>query len=94
MITARNELRSAEGSVFGAVSLFLFVYEISLEPPNGFAPDSHGRRVWSPRSDEFDGQGQRSRSPGSTTAFSAPSAACMRFMFAKTSFASSLFFSH
>jgi len=26
---------------------FLFVYEISLEPLNGFAPNSHGRRVLS-----------------------------------------------
>jgi len=25
----------------------LFVYEISREPLNGFAPNSHGRRVWS-----------------------------------------------
>ena len=37
------------------------------------------------RSDEFEGQGQRSRSPGTKTAFSAISAACMRFMFGKTS---------
>ena len=56
---------TAEGSVFGAVSLwvFWFVYEISLEPLNGFAPDSHRRRL-GPRADEFEGQGQRSRSPG------------------------------
>jgi len=34
--------------VFGAVcDFFLFVYEISLEPLNGFAPDSHGRGAWS-----------------------------------------------
>ena len=26
---------------------FLFVYEISWEPLNGFAPNSHGRHVWS-----------------------------------------------
>jgi len=39
---------TAEGSVFGAVSLrFLFVYEISRELLNGFAPNSHGRHVWS-----------------------------------------------
>jgi len=25
----------------------LFVYEISREPLNRFAPNSHGRRVWS-----------------------------------------------
>ena len=35
---------TAEGSVFGAVSL---CNEISPEPLNGFAPNSHGRRVWS-----------------------------------------------
>ena len=26
---------------------FLFVYEISREPLNGFVLNSHGRRVWS-----------------------------------------------
>ena len=30
-----------------AEHLFLFVYEISLEPLNGFAPNSHKRCVWS-----------------------------------------------
>ena len=25
---------------------FLYVYELCQEPPNGFAPNSHGRRVW------------------------------------------------
>ena len=28
-------------------SVFLFVYEISREPLNGFAPNSQERRVWS-----------------------------------------------
>jgi len=38
--------QTVEGSVFGAVSLcFLFVYEIFPELLNGFAPNSHGRRV-------------------------------------------------
>ena len=27
--------------------VFLYVYEISREPLNGFRPNSHGRRVWS-----------------------------------------------
>jgi len=27
-------------------SVFLFVYEIYREPLNGFAPNSHGIRVW------------------------------------------------
>jgi len=39
------------------------------EPLNGFAPNSHGRRAWSARSDEFEGQDQSSRSPGTKTAF-------------------------
>ena len=32
---------------FGTVCDFLFVYEISREQLNGFAPNSHERRVWS-----------------------------------------------
>jgi len=39
----------------------LFVYEISQEPLNRFAPNSLGRRVFFPRSDEFVGQGQISK---------------------------------
>jgi len=47
---------TAKGSVLGAVSLvFLFLYETSREPLNGFAPYSHGRRLV-PCSDEFEGQ--------------------------------------
>jgi len=30
-----------------SVCVFCFVYEIPREPLNGFAPNSHGRRVWS-----------------------------------------------
>jgi len=30
-----------------SVCSFLFVYEICREPLNGFAQNSHGRRVWS-----------------------------------------------
>ena len=62
------------------------MYEISREPLNVFAPNSH----LVPRSYEFEDQGQRSRPPGTKTAFSALSAACVRFMFGKTSLASSL----
>jgi len=65
---------TAEGSVFGAASLVFFVYEISREPLNEFAPNSHGRRARKtclvPRSDEF--EGQRSRSPGTKAAFFGP----------------------
>jgi len=43
-IKARSEVRKV---LFLALSVtFLFVYEISREPPNGFAPNSQGRRVW------------------------------------------------
>jgi len=45
VITARSELRKV---LFLALSVtFLFVYEISPEPLNRFAPNSHGRHVWS-----------------------------------------------
>ena len=44
VITARSELRKV---LFLALSVTLFVYEISREPLNGFAPNSQGIRVWS-----------------------------------------------
>jgi len=37
-----------------------FVYEISREPLNGFAPNSH-EDVFGPSLDEFEGQAQRSK---------------------------------
>jgi len=76
---------TAQGSVFGAVSLwFLSVYEISPKPLNGFAPNSRGRRVWSLR------RVWRSRSPGTKKLhFSAILAVCVQFMLGKTSVASS-----
>ena len=65
----------------------LFVYEISREPLDGFAPNSHGRRVWSLARESLKvkvkGQGHQ----GQKTAFSALSAACVRFVFGKTSLA-------
>jgi len=43
--TARSEVCKV---LFLALSVtFLFVYEISSEPVNGFAPNSPGRRAWS-----------------------------------------------
>jgi len=56
--TGRVVTLTVEGSVSGAISLWFFVYEISREPLNGFAPNSHGRSVV-PRSDEFEGQGHQ-----------------------------------
>jgi len=67
---------------------FLFVYEISREPLNGFAPNSHGRRVWSLARRSLkvkvkvvyqDHQGQKRHAV----------CACVRFVFGKTSLASS-----
>ena len=86
IVTARSELRKV---VFGAVSLlFLFVYEISRESLNGFAPNSHGRRAWSlarmSLKAKVKGQGHQGQK-----AFLALSGACVRFMFGKTSLASS-----
>jgi len=45
-ITARSELRKVL-FLAPSVCVFLFVYEMSQEPLNGFAPNSQGRRVWS-----------------------------------------------
>jgi len=40
-----NELRKV--LLLALSATFLFVYEISPEPLNGFAPNSQARRVWS-----------------------------------------------
>ena len=64
---------------------FLLVYEMSLEPLSGFAPNSHGRRVWcldrTSLNVKVKGQGHQ----GQKRHFSALSAACVRFMFGKIS---------
>jgi len=64
-----------------------FVYEISPEPLNGFAPNSHGRRVWSlarmSLKVKVKGQGHQWQKRH----FFGP-AAYVRFMFGKTSLAS------
>jgi len=57
---------------------FLFVYEIAWKLLNRFVPNSHRRCVWY-------------RHKGQKMAFLPLSAACMRFMFGKTSLASSYF---
>ena len=80
---------TAEGSISGAVSLMVFVYEISRELLNGFAPNSHRRRVWSLARTSLKvkviGQGHQ----GQRRCVSALSAACVRFVFSKTSLATS-----
>ena len=66
------------------------MYEISREPLNGFAPNSRGRLVWSLARTRLNvkvkGQGRQ----GQKRYFSARSEACVRFVFGKTSLASSL----
>jgi len=70
------------------------VHEISRETMNGFTPNSHGRHVWSlaRKGGNVKVKGQRSRSPGTKTGILALSATCVRFMFGKTSLASSFKF--
>jgi len=72
--------------------LICFVHEISQKPLNGFVTKFTRKTCLVPYSEEFQGQGQRSRSPGTKTAFLALSATCTRFMFGKTSLASSCVF--
>jgi len=57
-----------------APSFFLFLYDLSQELLNGLAPNSQGRRVWSLAwmSLKVKVKGQRSRSPGTKTAFFGP----------------------
>jgi len=69
------------GSVFGVISLcFLFVYEISPELLNGYAPNSRGRHVgslaWTSLKVKVKGQDHQ----GQKTAFFWPSAACVWFV--------------
>ena len=80
---------TAEGSVFGAVSLWVFVcvWNISGTAERICAKFTR-KTCLVHRSDEFKDQGQRSRSPGTKTAFFGLSATCVRFMFGKTSLAS------
>jgi len=66
----------------------LLAYEMSREPLNWFAPNSQGRRACLvPRSDDSECQGQGQGHQGQRRHFSALSAACVRFMFGKTSLA-------
>jgi len=74
-----------EGSVFGAISLLFFVYEISVEVLNRFAPNSHGRRVWSLAHMSLKVKITRDNK----TASSPLLVACVPFMFGKTYLASS-----
>ena len=83
-----SELRKVLFFALSVYGFFLFVYEIHREPLNGFAPYSHGRRVWSLvwTSLKVKGQGHQ----GQKRHFLALSAACLWSMFGKTSLASSI----
>ena len=85
-----SELRKVLFFALSVYGFFLFVYEIHREPLNGFAPYSHGRRVWSlvwtSLKVEVKGQGHQ----GQKRHFLALSAACLWSMFGKTSLASSI----
>ena len=71
VITARSEMWKVL-FLAPSVCVFLFVYEISPEPLNDFAPDSHGRRVlslaWTSLKVKVKGQGYE----GQKTAFFGP----------------------
>ena len=75
-----------------SVCVFLFVYEISREPLNEFAPNSCGRRAWSLARTSLKAKVKGEGHQGHNRYFSALSAACVWCMFGKTSLASSFFF--
>ena len=70
--------------------VFSFVYEIFRESLNRFAPNSHGRRAWSLARTSLKVKVKDQDDQGQKRHFSALSAACVRFMFGKTSLACSL----
>ena len=86
--TARSELRKV---LFLALWVFVCVWHISRTAERTCAKFT-GKMCLVPRSDKFECQGQRSRSLGTKRHSSALSAACVRFMFGKTSLASSFVF--
>ena len=67
---------TVEGSVLvkSVCVFFLFVYEISLQPLNGFVPNSHRSRVstlaWTTL--KVDVKGERLRSPGTKNSIFRP----------------------
>ena len=78
MITARSKLHTAYASVLALSVTFLFLFwfvnQISLEPLNGFAPNSQEIRVLSfaGKSSNVKFKGQRSKSPGTKNALCTP----------------------
>ena len=88
IITACSEVQKVLFLVL-VVCGFLSVSQTSPEPLNRFAPNSHGRHIWSlawtSLKVKVTGEGHQ----GQKTTFLALLAACMQFMFGKTSLASS-----
>jgi len=56
------------------IIIIIVIYELPREPLNGFAPNSHRSRIWSLARTRLKVKvkGQRSRSPGTKTAFFDP----------------------
>jgi len=70
IFTACCELRKV---LFFTLSVtLLFVYEISWGTAQRICSKFTGKMCWVPRSDEFECKDQRSRSPGTKTAFFGP----------------------
>jgi len=91
LITARSELRKVlflVPSVCGLCLCMRYLGNLWMDLRQIHTEDVSLFR----RSVEFEGQGQRSRSPGTKRHFSALSATCVRFVFIKTSLASSSHF--
>ena len=90
IITARSELREVL-FLAPSVCFFVFVWNISRTAERICAKFTR-KTYLVPRSDKFEGQGQRSKvkvTRDKKQHFSALLAACVRFMFGKTSLASS-----
>ena len=87
VITTRSELQKVL-FLAPSVCVFLFVYEISREQLKGFASNSHRRRVWSLAGTSLKVKVKDQGHQEQTMAFFDPLAACVRFLFGKTSLAS------
>jgi len=90
IFTACSELQQVLFLTPPVCGSFLFVYEISPEPLNVSARNSHGRRVWclarTSLKVKVKGQGHQ----GQKRHFSTLSVACVWFMFGKTALASTV----
>ena len=83
---------TAEGSVFGAISLWFFVSVRSISRTAERTCAKFTRKMClalARTSLKVKVKGQRSRSPGTKNYIFGPSVACVQFMFGKTSLASS-----